>query len=192
MGKRVNYYEKYVLDQEDVFADMDDALDISRCKDMPEYTKAFAQLSVQCMSRNLEKRPAGAQVLLELREILAKREQDSKENDDIQQKQEAKHPSESSVEMQCPNCLLMNVRCHPTPTGYNCLHCLLLDTRRQVVAEIRESCDENQKLHKQTHATLNLFSGVLASLDMRFVNQIPALFVLIPSERSRFQEHPRE
>ena len=134
--EKVNYYKKYLLDQENVFVDMDDALDISDCTGMPEYAKAFAQLSVQCMSCKLEERPAGAKVLSQLQEILVEREQDSKENDDIQQKQEAEHPPASSVKMQCRTCLVNDVQCYPTPMGYICWQCLLLDTKRQAVAEI--------------------------------------------------------
>lgn len=50
-SEKVNYYETYILDQDDIVIDMNDALDMTDCAKMSTYAVEFAQLSIRCMSR---------------------------------------------------------------------------------------------------------------------------------------------
>lgn len=190
-GEAVDLYEKFVLDGDDTVTDMDGALDISEMEKAPPYAVKFAMLSVECMSRKLEDRPPGSDVLARLWKILDEREKVTNENADAKELLKADYPPASSVRTQCRTCRMTPVRCYATPAGYLCLPCLVKEETRKITAEILRSRQENNQLHQCIHAKLDSLTDVMASLDARLVNQIPTLFVLVPAEHAVLAQHPR-
>ena len=200
-----DYFQKYAMMKSDIVQDVDDALDIKGYDKLPDYSIDFARLAVKCMSYELKDRPTGPSILSELQEIYRKCEADTKDDSDVEARQEVEAPSITSQKTQCRLCRRENVRCFPEPSGYRCFFCLLYKFKREIIMEIRENRGEirenrseiidarvdNRQLHNQMLAAIGSLAEVLSSLDARLVNQIPCLFLLIPAEKAKLREHPR-
>jgi serine/threonine protein kinase len=212
-GAEFNFGEEYVHEERDVTEDADPAMDLG--SQLPEFSKKFADLALQCINERSKHRPSGEDVLKTLKAILDECSPSSGRRP--QSNSTSSFDGDDAKTDVCSTCRTLS----SVPSHTICALCLCREDIRKGFADIMVASSMNQLagslsvdvlsdkivegLGERLDPKLNVISQqldgvieridaaipVLAHLDRRLNNEIPRTFLLVPADIKRGWQNPR-